>query len=610
MDCISPGSLWSPGPPMHDVPPCVEGWQPPLIHDTSENQMGEHFAVISSVLSKDICRNGVTPSHEASTLDMLHANTRAIPRIGPSRKKATKSKKHTLQLLRVATINVRSILCDEDPGSDTTARSQLLRKELCENGFQVAFVQETKLHSKHTCDNDDFWIVAASPRDRVGGLQTHLAKGVGITLLWTHEVCSRVLVTGIRWGTESWCLINAYSPTSVSSDDDFINFWQAMEEAFHLARKNGMLILCGADLNNKLGGAQDGIRVGPAVIGCAPSETKWRVEMILESMSKFRLSAWSTMVGMPHTTWTSPHGTESQIDYILGEVNRLDRVGAGGVRDLELFPSDHRMVWLTVHPAEGNDSAMVVSSAKHRPLRLRGPDHELAVKLSLASADHTEWAREDDPVVAMGKCMKLVRRTIATAPGNEIAVRKSWVGETAWKEIRIGAAIRRQLCKAARRVQRASKIWAWKCLLQTGRLSTTEMVLDIGFCLMRWRCFSVHLIVAKCAYRNQHKKTQKLVREDKKSWMTNKLRELNRLTCEGTSSTLHRQVKSCLTKVNCGRAATVRAPLQDMNNRWCITDDEKTILWQRHWCQLYGAKMASQERSFKSCKMPERALDV
>eukprot|EP00971_Amphidinium_carterae_P346936 6488698-Amphidinium_carterae.1 len=88
------------------------------------------------------------------------------------------------------------------------------------------------------------------------------------------------------------------------------------------------------------------------------------------------------------------------------------------------------------------------------------------------------------------------------------------------------------------------------------------------------------------------------------------MRELNRLTCEGTSSTLHRQVKTCLTKVNCGRAATVRAPLQDMNKRWCITDDEKTFLWQQHWCQLYGAKMASQERSFKTCKMPEQPLDV
>eukprot|EP00971_Amphidinium_carterae_P346937 6488698-Amphidinium_carterae.2 len=482
MDCIPPGLLWSQNLPMHDVPPLLAGLQTPLIHDTFENQIGEHFAVISSILNQDFCQTGVTPSYGALPQDPPHANTPAIPQTGMSRKRATKSKKRTLQILRVATINVRSILCDDDPGSNTTARSQLLRKELCENDFQVAFVQETKLHSKYTCDNDDFWIVAASPRDRVGGLQTHLAKGVGITLLWTFEVCSRVLVTGVRWGTESWCLINAYSPTSVSPDDDFINFWQAMEEAFHMARKNGMLILCGADLNSKLGGAQDGVRVGPAVIGCAPPETKWRVDMILDTMSKYRLSAWSTMVGMPHTTWTSPHGTESQIDYILSEVNRLHRVGAGGVRELELFPSDHRMVWLIVHPAEGNDSATVVSSAKHRPIRLRGPDHELAVKLSLASADHTEWAREADPVVAMSKCMKLVRKTIATAPGNEIAVRKSWIGEAAWKEIRIGASVRRQLCKAARRVQRASKIWAWKCLLQTGRQNTMETVGDIACC--------------------------------------------------------------------------------------------------------------------------------
>eukprot|EP00971_Amphidinium_carterae_P278076 5519869-Amphidinium_carterae.2 len=524
--------------------------------------------------------------------------------------KRPRKKRTALQALRIATINVRSILCDDDPGVSTTARSQLLKRELIEKDLQIAFVQETKLHARYVVDNDDFWILAASPHERVGGLQTHVAKGAGLSVLWTYELCPRVLATGIKWGAESWCLINAYSPTSVSPDEDFQAFWQSMTAAFRLARKNGMLVLCGADLNNKFGGAQDGLRVGPAVIGCALSDTQWRVNMIVASLVEFGLSAWSTMVGLPHTTWTSPHGTESQIDYTLGDVNRLNRVGAGGTREFELFPTDHRIVWLTLFPTDDAGSASLTSSARHKPLRLRGPDHELAVKLALTNMDHLSWSREEDPVIAMNKCLKMVRGVIMKAPGNEVAVRQSWVGELAWKEIRFGATIRRFLCRSLRRAQRMSKMWAWKCLENNVRGELLEMADGPSCCMQRWRCLTLQWVLAKVAYRAQHKKVQKLVRADKKAWLANKMKELHRLTSEGTSSTLHRQVKSCLTRINCSRAATTRAPLQDMNDRWHITEDEKAIVWQQHWCQLYGGKMTTHEQSFKHCSMPKRAVDV
>eukprot|EP00971_Amphidinium_carterae_P269835 5353138-Amphidinium_carterae.1 len=78
-----------------------------------------------------------------------------------------------------------------------------------------------------------------------------------------------------------------------------------------------MAIYTGTDLNVRLGGEQDDLHIGPAILGEATPATKPRAEAIVNAMAKAKLAAWSTMTGSPHYTWVSPHDTPAQIDYLI-----------------------------------------------------------------------------------------------------------------------------------------------------------------------------------------------------------------------------------------------------------------------------------------------------
>eukprot|EP00971_Amphidinium_carterae_P178333 3537853-Amphidinium_carterae.1 len=479
---------------------------------------------------------------------------------------------------------------------------------MCEREVHIAFVQETKTEAKWVRDCEHFAAAAASPfapspQARVGGLQILVAKTKGLKMLWTREYSYRVLAAGVSWNSERWLLLNAYAPTSAAPLADFEEFWNTVLEAFAFARKNGLAILAGTDLNTRLGSEVDGLHIGEVVFDSEVGEAKRRAELVAHGLERHKVAAWSTFSGVPSPTWCSPHDTESQIDYLLGDLNKLGRMVDFEVGEVKYFQSDHKLLQCSVMTSSRPEK----KEKSHIPRggKVRGPDHALAVKLALATRDHSDWLQVENPIEAMQACCDMVRDVVDAAPGSKATPNKAWIGASAWEEIREGAAVRRKMNKAWKQGRRAHLRWSWIAL------SSQED--EWGSCIDHLTSWNAHcerkisiLIWAlyRVAARAKAKKVQCAVRADKLAWLDEKTNKLAELATDGTSSELHRQVKKCLTKVSPNLAATSRGTLRDATGKLYTTDDEKDMLWQSHWSTLYGGRILSQSRSFSDYSIP------
>eukprot|EP00971_Amphidinium_carterae_P352219 6492492-Amphidinium_carterae.2 len=476
--------------------------------------------------------------------------------------RATKRRQRVREMLKFATINVRSLLCDGSPGLAETARSQQFRAEMANLRLNLVF----------------YYVTAVSPVSRVGGLQILVAKAKGCKINWVKTISFRVLVAGVTWKGEAWCIVNAYSPTNAAPREEFEQFWSSVEVAIAMARRNGLPLLVGTDLNTRLGGERDDIHIGPAVVGSQPAEKKYRAEIVAASLASSGLAAWTTMIGQPHTTWISPHETPSQIDYVLGVV----------------------VCEVAAKPKQLN------SAVKIRPklVTVRSPDHSLAVKLALASCDHSGWQNQQDPLVGIAECIKLARQTAEQAPGSEAIARKEWISAASWTQIRIGAAMRKAMNRSWKRCNKEKLRMAWRLLSgkpaerrhswesRSGQTVLTESS-QCGEGVEEPICRGPHLYALLWALHRtalrKHERTDELAEK----------------IAEGDSSAIHKQVKKCLLKLKPNVVATKRGPLRDFTGKEHTTEDEKQMAWQAHWARLYGGKVMSQTRTFDACQLDD-----
>eukprot|EP00971_Amphidinium_carterae_P268499 5326612-Amphidinium_carterae.1 len=601
-------------------------------HDFCFNQLFMHFAGISS-FSTSPTREGVHPQRlrECQGEEQIAG----IARGDGSKKRRARAKTQDLKTtLKFATINVRSLLCDKSPGLAETARSTIFRKEMNAADHGIICVQESKLREEYVKDCDLYQVTAASPVDKVGGLQILVSKQKGCRINWSRTISYRVLVAGVTWMGESWCIINAYAPTNAAPREEFELFCEQLKEALILVRRNGLPLLVGTDLNTRLGGERDDVHISPAVVGCQPAEKKYRAEELATILATFSMAALTTMVGEPHTTWVSPHESASQIDYVLGQCARLDRVVSTQVQELACFASDHSIVICEL--ATNTSRARPSTRIRPMPAPIRSPDHALAVKLALAGSDHSNWQNHEDPLQGMVECLNLAKEVVTQAPGSKAVVKREWITASSWSEIRHGATIRRKLNRSWKQLGQARLRAAWQAL-RTYEKAPHDRIEDIARAtLQQYRASSVHIagqmvesfeqpgwiaelearnmrvVVRLCALvwalyrvasRRQAKVVQKAVRADKLMWMQEQTDELAAQMFEGNSSSIHKQVKKCLLQLRPNVAATRRAPLKDSTGKLHVTDDEKRLAWQSHWASLYGGRVMSQTRTFQECRM-------
>eukprot|EP00971_Amphidinium_carterae_P243684 4839657-Amphidinium_carterae.1 len=471
--------------------------------------------------------------------------------------------------------------------------------------FDLILVQETKLHQQYVFDCDEYMVAATSPVEGVGGLQTLLAKKKELRILWTRTLSPRVLAVAFAWGREKWCAINVYMPTSAASQLEYEEEWKFVVEAWTLAKRNGLSILTGGDLNARLGGHRDDIHIGSAVTGGLHTDMKHRASVAADALQIHGLAAWSTLIGPPHTTWTSPHDTEAQLDYLIGDFVKFKRFTNIAIEPLDRIPSDHKIVWGELDPPDC--AQRTVTRLRPKACKIKGPDHDLAIRLALTTADHSAWKSEPNPVDAISGCLKLVREIAKKAPAPKAVIKQDWIGEESWTAIRRGAEFRRRLEATGKLRRKAAMRWAWTNLSASslvrrdGALQTACQPPPVeGWMAERCSLRLLLWMMWRTICKRQSKVVQRLVRKDKAVWISSKTEELARIEQEGVSSETHKHVKRCLTKIRQNHVAVKRGPIRDAAGALKTTQDEKEIVWQEHWSRLYAGKMLNETKSFTS----------
>eukprot|EP00971_Amphidinium_carterae_P007408 147081-Amphidinium_carterae.1 len=553
--------------------------------------MLQHFASISHHLAQD--RDLAGPSVS------VPCNLGSGKEKEPGRPRDWKAAKRRKQLppLRFATINTRSLLCDDTPGLAATARSKVFRQEMREKDFDLIMAQETKLDKKYVFDCEEYMAVAASPVRGVGGLQTLIAKNKALRILWTREFSWRVLAVGFAWGREKWCAINIYLPTSAAPQNEYDEYWAYAMQALELAKRNGLAVIVGGDFNTRLGGLRDDVHIGAAVSGGQLPEHKERASRVADGLQCHQLAAWSTIIGEPHTTWVSPHDSEAQIDYLMGDISKLKRITNIGITPLALIPSDHKIVWGELMSI-GSDQKPA-HRLRPKPCRVLGPDHDLAIRLALTAADHEGWKQKENPVDAINACLKLVREIAKKAPAPTTAIKQDWIGPLAWSEIRKGAVLRRRLETVAKKRKKTAMRWAWSTWRDQRMARDERTEHGMEAIPVQWYSHEAEAYLRnqllwmlwRVVCKRQTKKVQRLVKEDKTAWLSSMTEELARVEQEGVSSEKHKQVKRCLTKIRPNQLAVKRGPIRDASGSLKTTQDEKEVLWQEHWSKLYAGQM-------------------
>ena len=176
-------------------------------------------------------------------------------------------------------------------------------------------------------------------------------KEISSSVMSCQPISSRIITMRLRASPLNVSIIQAYAPTSDSSDEAIEDFYSQLQEVLAKVPKKDFLIVQG-DWNAKIGA--DAHKDWAGVCGpYANTLTNERGERLLEFASANGLVVTNTLA--PHknsrrTTWHSPSGEHhNQIDYIMVRKRYRSSVNIHKTRS---FPgadiaSDHDLVMMT-----------------------------------------------------------------------------------------------------------------------------------------------------------------------------------------------------------------------------------------------------------------------
>ena len=217
---------------------------------------------------------------------------------------------------------------DRQTGLRLTGRKDILKLSLKEILPVIVGLQETRLPSTETqCDADYHIYTAASTERGVGGCSLWIAKSIPLYLerdAPVHVSSSDVTVSGVsprhllahvQTPRLRLQILMAHAPSLTTTPVDEVRaFWDLRAQEV-LRRPEGAdsVVLC--DANSRLGDV-----TSEFVSDCGAEQEGVAGELFHEFLAKIDAIAPSTWpqwhVGQ-HTTWYSPTGSQSRIDYVL-----------------------------------------------------------------------------------------------------------------------------------------------------------------------------------------------------------------------------------------------------------------------------------------------------
>eukprot|EP00971_Amphidinium_carterae_P348746 6490655-Amphidinium_carterae.3 len=273
---------------------------------------------------------------------------------------------------------------------------------------------------------ESFHVASADPVNGWGGLQILVHKNRGLEMRWTKQIGDRILCAELLLSGSRWLIACVYAPTSVATDEEFQSFMLHLEEAFALAKAHKVRLLLGGDFNLRVGIEDQEFDqvVGTCTYGKPRPKQRERVFALLTMLKAHATALWTTMIGDAEPTWISAQGALAQ-KLISSEVRLSSHI--------DCMRSDHSVVTVKI----GLGSASRKPSARHTSFAIKGPDHALAIQLSLAMSPPSHVLEFPDAGEAWHALVNEVHHKIATAPLLNVPPKSSWLQEHTWSLIKV-----------------------------------------------------------------------------------------------------------------------------------------------------------------------------
>ena len=170
-----------------------------------------------------------------------------------------------------------------------------------------------------------------------------MKQNIANSLIGCWTISDRVLAVKLRGSPVDINIIQAYAPTSVSSESEMNTFYEQLDQVMSICESSDMKIVMG-DFNAKIREGRQGLSVGPYELGIRNERGESLVECC-EGEQLFTMNTWFKDHKRRKYTLVSPdEQTRNQIDFIL-----INNCFKNAVKSCKVYPgadcnSDHKVL--------------------------------------------------------------------------------------------------------------------------------------------------------------------------------------------------------------------------------------------------------------------------
>ena len=259
---------------------------------------------------------------------------------GPlDRQQATAVKSSKTNAIRIATWNVRTLFL--------AGQLENLKQEMQTLDIDILGICETRWTGNGRFNSDDIVMLYSGGETHSNGVGIMMKKEFVKSIIGCWTISDRVMVIKLKGTPVNINIIQAYAPTSTSSEHDLETFYHHLDKAMSICKTAEMKIVMG-DFNAKIGEGRQNQTVGPHGLGTRNERGDALVEWCGEK-ELIVTNTWFKQHKRRLFTWKSPdEKTRNQIDFIL--TNHRFR---NAVRSCKTYPgadcnSDHNLLMANI----------------------------------------------------------------------------------------------------------------------------------------------------------------------------------------------------------------------------------------------------------------------
>jgi len=237
--------------------------------------------------------------------------------------------------IKIATWNVRTLY--------KVGQLENLKQEMQTLDIDILGVCETRWTDNGRFNSDDITMLYSGGQNHANGVGIILKQNIAKSLIGCWAISDRVMTIKLRGVPVDINIIQAYAPTSASTENELETFYEQLDQAISICKSTEIKIVMG-DFNAKIGEGRQSLSVGPYGLGIRNDRGDSLVEWC-EGQQLAIMNTWFKDHKRRRYTWVSPdEQTKNQIDFML-----IDHRHRNAIKFCKVYPgadcnSDHKLL--------------------------------------------------------------------------------------------------------------------------------------------------------------------------------------------------------------------------------------------------------------------------